>query len=198
MNEVSFETGLKTGQLHCILKKHITSLQKAKKISNACICSQAQLLDRENYHCQFCRDWPQIPSSQLKCRLVQMFKDETSLERLATFTCVCCAESVSGSKRRIMSVVSIDLSLLCRPDQQEDQHMSNDYFDGDCPVPPLPFADSNGVLHDLMLNPFGVRQCGEDDFQLSLCDVCDQKLKKGKHLASVLQIELFWETCLMN
>jgi hypothetical protein len=179
-NDISFEVGSKSGQLHCMLRKYIKSLQKAKSKSSNQTCTQAQFNDREHRRRQLACEWPQIPSSKLKHSLVQMFKDETSSEKLAMFTCVLCAESVLCSECIVISHNDIDLSLLRRPDQQDDWHMSDDYFDGDCPLPQLPFADSTNLLHDLMLDPSGVKQCGTDKFELSLCNVCHKKIMKGK------------------
>ncbi|KAG1860343.1 hypothetical protein F4604DRAFT_1905966 [Suillus subluteus] len=84
-NGVNFELGSKTGRLRRTLKKHIHSLKKAK--------SKPSEQAREIHRRQLRSDWPQIPSPQLKRHLVQLFKDETSSAKLATFTCACCAES---------------------------------------------------------------------------------------------------------
>jgi hypothetical protein len=155
-----------------MLKKHIHLLKKAKLKPS----EQAH----EIHRCQLCSDWPQTPSSELKCHLVQMFKDETSSAKLATFTCACCAESALHADCVIASPDDFDLSLLHRPDHQNDQHIFNDYFDKDCPLPQLPFSESDSPLHDLMINPAGVRQSDTGKFQLLLCSLCHKKLNKGK------------------
>jgi hypothetical protein len=69
--------------------------------------------------------------------------------------------------------------------------MSNDYFDADCPLPQLPFSESDGPLHDLMVDPSGVRQSDDGEFQLSLCGVCHKKLRKGKRPALSLANRTF-------
>lgn len=97
------------------------------------------------------------------------------------------------------SLNDFDLSLLCRPDHQDDQYMPNNYFDTDCPLPQVPFADSNNLLSDLMLNPFRVKQCSDSgEFQLLLCSVCHKKLMQENDWLSASQIVLFWEMYLMN
>jgi hypothetical protein len=155
-----------------MLKKHIHLLKKTKLKPS----EQAH----EIHRCQLCSDWPQTPSSELKCHLVQMFKDETSSAKLATFTCACCAESALHADCVIASPDDFDLSLLHRPDHQNDQHIFNDYFDKDCPLPQLPFSELDSPLHDLMINPAGVRQSDTGKFQLLLCSLCHKKLNKGK------------------
>ncbi|KAG1733300.1 hypothetical protein EDB19DRAFT_1831017 [Suillus lakei] len=65
-NEVVFEPGSKTGHLRRKLKKHIKSLQKAKNKSSQQTRVQSQLRDREDRCRQLCREWPRVPSSQLK------------------------------------------------------------------------------------------------------------------------------------
>lgn len=125
------------------------------------------------------------------------FQRRDFFRKLAMFTCASCAESVVCSERIVTSLNDIGSSLLLRPDQQDD-HMSNDYFDRDCPLPQLPFADSNSCLRDLMLDPSGVKQCSDGKFELSLCNVCHQKIKKGKRPALSLANRTFWETYLTN
>ncbi|KAG1848266.1 hypothetical protein F4604DRAFT_1813097, partial [Suillus subluteus] len=112
-----------------------------------------------------------------------MFKDETSSAKLATFTCACCAESALHADCVIASLDDFDPSLLHSPDRQNDQHMLNDYFDKDCPLPQLPFSESDSPLHDLMVDPAGVRQSDTGKFQLLLCGLCRKKLNKGKRPA---------------
>ncbi|KAG1855610.1 hypothetical protein F4604DRAFT_1932259 [Suillus subluteus] len=141
-NGVDFELGSKTGRLRRTLKKHIHSLKKAK--------SKPSEQAREIHRRQLRSDWPQIPSPQLKRHFVQMFKDETSSAKLDTFTCACSV---------IASLDDFDPSLLHSPDRQNDQHMLNDYFDKDCPLPQLPFSKEgkackgrqgkreNGLIH---------------------------------------------------
>ena len=133
--------------------------------------AKLQMCDRESHCHEIYHEWLQIPSSQLKRRLVQMFKNGTSQQTLAMFTCASCAESVWCSEQTIMSLETIDSLLLWRPDKQ-DQHMSADYFDRDCPLPPFSFADSDGPLCDLILDPSGVTQCSDGQIQLSLCNDC--------------------------
>lgn len=130
---------------------------------------------------------PQIPSSQLKHHLEPAFKDETSLEKLATFTCACCAKRVSI----VVSLNEFDLTLLCRPDRQHDQHMSNDYFDVDCPLPQLPFSESDGPLHNLMVDPSRMRQSDDGEFKFFLCSACHKKINKGKQPALSLANRTF-------
>ena len=67
-NDIAFEKGSKTGHLRRVLKRHIKSLQKGKKKSNDC---------HHNEQLHVRRNWPQIPSLELKQQLVQMFRDET-------------------------------------------------------------------------------------------------------------------------
>ncbi|KAG2081310.1 hypothetical protein BD769DRAFT_1647290 [Suillus cothurnatus] len=82
----SFRSRVKEWTARRTLRKYIKSLQKAKSKSSNQTRTQAQFNDRENRHRQLAREWPQIPSSKLKHSLVQMFKDETSSEKLAMFT----------------------------------------------------------------------------------------------------------------
>ncbi|KAG0709667.1 hypothetical protein DFH29DRAFT_869957 [Suillus ampliporus] len=154
-NRVEFEPGLKTGRLHHTLKKHIQSLRKAKSKSSNKNQTEVRQNDCENRRRQICCEWPQIPSLELKRCLVQMFRDETSSEKLAMFI----------------------------PDRQNDQHMSDDYFDRDCPLPQIPFADLKNPLSDLMLELSGVKPCSDGKYQLCLCSVCHKKLVKGKRPA---------------
>jgi hypothetical protein len=70
--------------------------------------------------------------------------------------------------------------------------MPNDYFDVDCPLPQLPFSESDGPLHDLMVDPSGVRQSDDGEFKLLLCGACHKKLNKGKQPALSLANHTFF------
>jgi hypothetical protein len=61
-------------------------------------------------------------------QLVQMFRDETSRDSLATFTCASCAESVQLAQRKIENWHDLNLDVLRRPDKEHDEDMSSDCF----------------------------------------------------------------------
>ena len=167
-NDIAFEKGSKTGHLRRILKRHIKSLQKGKKKSNDC---------HHNEQLHVRRNWPQIPSLELKQQLVQMFRDETSRDSLMTFTCASCAESVLLSQRKIESWHDLDLEVLRRPHSVCVEDMSSDCFDYDC----LPSSfSSDSPLTDFFIDPAGVSYACDGEIRLSFCRECHRKIRKGK------------------
>jgi hypothetical protein len=53
-------------------------------------------------------------------QLVQMFRDETSRDNSATFTCASCAESVQLAQRKIENWHDLNLDVLRRPDKEHN------------------------------------------------------------------------------
>jgi hypothetical protein len=98
-----------------------------------------------------------------------MFRQATSRECLAEFTCASCAASYLNSDRQYRPVDSINLDLLRCPPW---------LFDVDCVRPTLPFAD--GPLEGVLVDPSGVSVNSEGTFELSLCTTCARCLGRNK------------------
>ncbi|KAG1752434.1 uncharacterized protein EDB91DRAFT_1077829 [Suillus paluster] len=100
-NGVSFEQNTSTSHLRRILKQYVKSLKKAKNVAktvkNVDVC--------EKIH----REWPTIPSSTLKQHVVEMFRSETSSEKLRSDT-------------------YLDLSVLRRSDELQGELSVEDEF----------------------------------------------------------------------
>jgi hypothetical protein len=129
--------------LHRILKRHIKSLQKAKKKSYDRGVRQAQMCNHQKERGRTRRNWPHIPLPELKRQLVQMFRDETSREiNSSDPTSAFCEESVLLAQRKIENWHNLDLDVLRRPHKERDEDMSSDYFQtvAGFAAPTRPFA----------------------------------------------------------
>jgi hypothetical protein len=116
------------------LRAYIRTLRKGKN-------TEAQRLSRAaektcfNEQMQSIRsNWPRLVPNDLKNRIHRLFREETSSERLAEFTCASCAESRLIRERQIVPLSEINLNLLRRPDKphtpkfdMDSESEDNDY-----------------------------------------------------------------------
>lgn len=59
-------------------------------------------------------DWPQLVTSELKEKIVDLFKEQTSSQTLASFTCAVCAESCLASDKAVIPASDIDVDRLLK------------------------------------------------------------------------------------
>ena len=86
LHDVPFQANDSTSALRRHLRKHISTLKKGKRSVQSGHEHAAALNTIRD-------EWPRLVSSSLKQKLVSMFRDATSSEALAEFTCASCAES---------------------------------------------------------------------------------------------------------
>ena len=181
------------------VKHYISTTQKGKRYlqSNArrhIQNPQAEFLNDAR------RKWPEVPSESLLTSLVDKFKLETSSTTLSSRTCASCAEKTLKSDSSIVPLSEIDLSLLRRPDFNEEhkdieagtesnEGSSDDTIERECPVdarwlhpavtpPPFPYAD--GPLANILLEPKGVIETNNGPDALVLCKTCCYGLSAGR------------------
>jgi hypothetical protein len=150
---VTFDPAASLRRLRQRLRSHISELRKGKR--SGCLLVG--------------NSWPQLVPSALKERLVRLFREATSSDRLAEYTCACCAESCLVSDRRIVPASSINLELL---------RCSGDLFDSECISPTLPYTE--GLLGGVLVDKGGVSVGSDGRYDLSLCRICFQSLRKNK------------------
>jgi hypothetical protein len=165
-NHVVFDSNGSLFRLRRELRKYITRLKHGKRSEDK---RAAQIiLDTEfEAHLKDIREsWPQKVDSKLKRKIVNLFRQQTSKEDLATFTCSACAESTLCSENHKLLVSEIDTDLLT----YKPQHSSF--------APPLPYND--GPLKDVLLEAAGITADRKGDLIAHLCKTCYSALKKTK------------------
>jgi hypothetical protein len=162
------------------LKLYITNLRRGKRIERS---KQEKDADQARFEEELRNlrfSWPQVISQKLKDKIINLFREQTSSEALATFTCASCAEAVSMRSHCSLSLSEFDFNILKRPDLKTNEAFLLDqykYLHPDCIPPPMPFDD--GPLRDL-IDCDGVSFPDGGQPVLSLCTECQSLLKKGK------------------
>lgn len=94
------------------LKTYINILRKGKRVERA----QQDKDDAQNRFDAELRDvrasWPQIVPRRLKDKIINLFREQTSSEALATFTCASCAEAVLLRSHCSLSLSEFDIEIL--------------------------------------------------------------------------------------
>ncbi|KAJ3559445.1 hypothetical protein NM688_g341 [Phlebia brevispora] len=162
--------GSTKNDLRAILTSHILTLTKVKdRVCRAAKYNmevEAAVRERDDLKRTIVTRWPEVIKRSLKDKVVSMFREATSSESLRTFTCACCAEEVSSSKREILAVSELPLDILrCHSDILESPG-----FDIG-----VPFRE--GVLEGVLLDPDGV---SSDRSKVQLCKKCASSLRREK------------------
>jgi hypothetical protein len=114
-----------------------------------------------------------VISESLKKKKHQWFHLETGSDALRELTCACCAKSWSELDCEWMSARLLNLDCL-RGSIIDDTHQ----FHMLCPPPLSPYT--TGILQNVVLDPSGVQELGDDQYKLNLCISCLKSIKKGK------------------
>jgi hypothetical protein len=123
--------------------------------------SEAEKLRKAEARTQYDREmrniiasWPQIVPQSLKDKVINIFRQQTSSESLATSTCASCAESALRRSNFSLSLDNFDKHLLLRPDLKSNELLLLDrykWLHPDCVPPLMPYDE--GPLRDLLVDP---------------------------------------------
>ena len=162
------------------LKRYIHSMNKGKGRAEYMQGYRERLVEAERDRVKDIRaHWPQLVGSELKEKLLSMFREDTSSDALRTFTCACCAAAKNVTERKHLSAHDLPLDLF-RPCENWAQPL-------DVPVDvefearrevPLPTLD--GELDGLLLDPQGVEKAEDGSPTLVLCKKCASTLRQHK------------------
>ena len=178
-------------KLRRIVKHFICSSAKGKKSleSNARFQARNAQIDATND--ARCR-WPEVPPKSLLDGLISDFKNATSSSTLASGTCASCAEKVVRQSMKNLLISEIDITLLRRPDfddDLEDPETGHRWLHPDVPCPPLPYTD--GILKDILLDPDGVVKNEGIPHALRVCKSCCNSLVSGRTPSLAIANRLF-------
>ncbi len=169
--EVPFTTTDGVRRLRRCLKSYVSVLRRGKQADNLRIGRQQErdkdeaerLRQRERIR----QHWPQLVSSELKQKILNMFCEETSSAGLASFTCATCAGEYPKNQRHMLPFEKINPTLLSAQ--------------ADIPANvPLPSHSLLGKDDGLLFHPAGIEEdcTGRPIFQL--CKGCCRALKADK------------------
>ncbi|KAJ3537287.1 hypothetical protein NM688_g6714 [Phlebia brevispora] len=163
-----YETSDSLGMLRRRIRAYVSVLKKAKytmrRRSNRA-CEREEYEDSHARHMKdVCQNWPRVVGDTLKEKLVKLFHEETSADKLRTVPCACCAESVLLADSEVVSLADMPLDLLVCP-----EYMKNVGYEL-----PLPFANGPEHLKDVLLDPEGVT---EDRSKATMCSSCLRALR---------------------
>ena len=109
--------------------------------------------------------WPQLVGQNLKNKIVNMFRQQTSTDTLSTFTCSSCGEATLRSSQQKMPINDVKLDLLKIPLTARLASV-------------LPYQ--NGPLQNVLLDPAGVTTTEAGEILLLLCKLCHSSLQRNK------------------
>ena len=153
------------------LKKLITRLKQGKKGAEKVAALEAKYKENKE---KIAESWPQLVSTNLKEKIVKMFRAQTSKVSLSTFSCASCAESTLCTDRHAVLASEVDLNLL---KFHQDPCLTSQ-AGLNLNTLPLPYKD--GPLQDVLLEPAGVTVDENGNLQLLLCNQCHSALKREK------------------
>lgn len=167
-------------QLRKKLREYINLLWKGKKIQRR---QEEQNAANVRFHEELRNiqlSWAQIVPQCLKDKIINLFRERTLSEALATFTCASCSEAVLQRSHCSLSLAEFDVDILKRPElRASEEHLDRyKWLHPDC-TPPMPYAE--GPLRDILVDPDGVAfpSTGGPPV-LSLCLLCHSSSKKKK------------------
>lgn len=168
---IPYEPGAAVSKLRRLFKKYLRELTVGSKQPAA----RPRHVRREEHRAAataalqtVASDWPSVVSADLKTRLLQAFRDATSVESLSVYTCACCAESCPQSTQHIMKIAELPVDLLSCPSLPAESFSS---------LPALPQASS------VPLDPRGVLSASNE---VRLCSSCFSSLRHDKLPACAL------------
>jgi hypothetical protein len=156
------------------LRKHLKSviigLKRGKKNADKVAARYALDAEYETNKEKIAKSWPQLVNTNLKDKIVKMFREQTSKVSLSSFTCASCAESALCTNCHAVLASDVDLNLLkFRQDFRLESGVNN-----------LPLPYNHGPLQDVLLDPAGVTVDEKGNLQLLLCSQCHSALKQDK------------------
>ena len=167
-------------KLRRILKTFITKLKREISPRENQNTSQSEVTRRLE---QLRSQWPQIVPHTLKDKLINLFREQTSSESLASVTCAASAESTFLSLcNRVPVDEHLDLEMLKRPDRRhipgKDEIVDPLWIDSETYAPrfiaPLPFEP------DVIVDPAGVSTNEHGNHVLTLCNTCCTAIRSRK------------------
>ena len=130
----------------------------------------------ESQRLQIHESWPQIISQDLKKKIIETFREDTSSNTLSTFTCAVCGEATLNSNQCKVPIGAVDLEILKWKKLDCGTSDSENIIQ-----PPLPIND--GPLKGIMLDPEGIVVDSDldkiEDTQLLLCKNCSTGTGSG-------------------
>ena len=142
----------------------------------------------KNEHDLLISSWPQMVLSSVKKKLIENFRQRTSVEQLTKTVCASCGESLFITDSEDVFAHTVNLDLLRRPDRPaglDNTHVDDhaafnnafEWLDPSCTSPHLP--KSENPLGYALLNPLGVHTNHLNELILTLCKTCFTALKKN-------------------
>lgn len=188
-NGVEYERSETLAALRRRLKVLIRDLRRGKRCERD-VEQRAREVENDAERLRSIREnWPQRLSSEMKEKLLEAFRQETSSESVKQFTCACCAARYPSIRRRDRALTDINIDLLKRSGSTywsarqdpvtEDQNMESARAVATQAFP-MPMQ---GILPDVFLHPDGVyNDCvnGIDTMMVSLCKKCCSTLDRNK------------------
>ena len=153
-------------KLKLLLKHYIQRIDKGKVNEGDAERSRVEQLQKLE---EIRRNWPKLVPPQVKEKLIKDFRDATSSQALATFTCACCAREVLTKDRQKKAHTEVNIELLSSP----PVHWNDDGTS----APPTPFTD--GPLANKLLDVNGVESTDGLTYHLNLCTSCLKSLQRN-------------------
>lgn len=157
-------TARKKLRLH--LNKYIGELQRVKLKA---IEDEREILERMLKLEHIRNSWPKLIPPQLKEKLIKNFREVTSSNALASFSCASCARELPLKDRQCKDHDELNLDVLDGP----DVHWSHQGH-----APP-PTAFTSGPLANKLLEVHGVKDKGNSMYRLDLCTPCLKSIHRN-------------------
>jgi len=155
------------------LSNYVSRLEKGKQHEDSVVDRDLSYRRREVLKDEVRRSWPRKIGEDVKKRVREMFREQTSSECLARFVCACCAEECYVSEQVTVSSSELNLNVLRRPDcrvDDEDDRRDPWWLDADCRSPPMPHREL--LFKDVLLDERGFSRHSDGNIDLSLCQSC--------------------------
>ncbi len=180
--ELDYDPDHNIHKLRHVLRKFITKLKRetsVRKKQNAATSRLEQLRSQ----------WPQIVPQTLKDKLINLFREQTSSQSLASVTCAACAGSTLVSQSNKITVDNnLDLEMLKRPDRRHvpgSEATVDSVWLNSGTVPP-PFIAPLLFAPDVIVDTAGVSTDEDGNHVLILCNGCRAAIRSKKVPPSAL------------
>ena len=187
--EVPFDSSDSLNQLRRRLSVYVSRIEKNQSKPGSDISWKNPFVDLVHTW----ESWPQLISSANKDKICNHFLKLTGMSALKSGVCASCSESCSDQSLKLVLASSLNLDLLCRPDQYDS--FADGWLDSDVVPPQFPFQA--GVLNDILVNPQGVTGQGLET-TLALCRNCHSSLMRGRVPDLALRITCIWAMFLLS
>jgi hypothetical protein len=166
LHGIDYEEGSNKKRLKTRLRNYIRDLENGK-VREADV--ERERLERLQKLNDIQKSWPKLIPPQMKEKLVKDFRNATSSDALAQFTCACCARELPVKERQRKAHTEVNIDVLSAP----IVHWNDD----DAKPPPTPF--STGPLANKLLDTNGVLVTGDDAYDLDVCTSCLRSLRRN-------------------